>query len=75
MLYTAELAASLGEIEESIDLQERTTESGTVLQFWNKLLYRNNEVIRENPRYQELLKRMGLDDESVAELNSKLSFE
>ena len=75
MLYTAELAASLGEVEESLDMQEHLADSGSLLQFWSKLIYRNNQDIREHYRYEALLQRMGLDDESVAELHSRMSFD
>jgi TolB-like protein/cytochrome c-type biogenesis protein CcmH/NrfG len=74
-LVTAELALSLNEVEESINLQERLAKGGSWLQFWIKPLFRNNEAMREHPRYQALLKRMGLDDESVAALHRKMSFE
>jgi hypothetical protein len=57
------------------ELQERIAEGGSWIQFWSKLQFRNNEAIREHPRYQALLKRMGLDDESVAALHRKMSFD
>jgi hypothetical protein len=44
------------------------------MQFWIKLMPMENSAIRENPRYQALLKRMGLDDESVRALNERMSF-
>jgi hypothetical protein len=56
-------------------LLERAEKGGSWLQFWSKLLPMENTAIRENPRYQALLKRMGLDDESVAALHQKLSFQ
>jgi adenylate cyclase len=72
---TAVLALSLGEVEKSISLLERLAEGGSWMQFWGKMLSRNNEAIREDPGYQALLKRMGLDDESVAALNSRMSID
>jgi adenylate cyclase len=75
MFYTAQLALSLGEVDEGIDLLERLEKSGSWMQFWIKLLSVKYVAIREHPRYQVLLKRMGLDDESVAALNRRLSFD
>jgi adenylate cyclase len=75
MINTASLALALGEIEESIDLLERLEKSGSWIQFWSKLLPPHYEPLREHPRYQALLKRMGLDDESVAALHRKMSFD
>ena len=72
---TAWLAISLGEIEQSIELMERLEKSGSWVQFWSKLTPQENKAVRENPRYQALLKRMGLDEESVAALNARMSFD
>jgi len=71
----AMMAISLGEVDKSIDLMERLETGGTWMQFWIKLLPRECSAIRENPRYQALLKRIGLDDESVKALNERMSFE
>jgi TolB-like protein/Tfp pilus assembly protein PilF len=75
MFVTAQLALRLGEVEEGIDLLERLEKGGSWMQFWSKLLSYKYGAIREHPRYQALLKRMGLDDESVAALNSRMSFD
>jgi TolB-like protein len=75
MLYTALLSISLGEVDESIELMERLEKSGSWIQFWSKLLPMENNTIRENPRYQALLKRMGLDEESVTALNERMSID
>jgi TolB-like protein/Tfp pilus assembly protein PilF len=75
LMNTAWLATTMGEIEESVKLLERVEKGGSWLQFWSKLLPMENSAIRKNPRYQALLKRMGLDDESVAALHQKLSFQ
>jgi hypothetical protein len=68
--------AALSETEDGIDLLERLENSGSWLQFWSKLLppHFHYEPLREHPRYQALLKRMGLYDESVAALNTRMSF-
>jgi tetratricopeptide (TPR) repeat protein len=74
--YIIALALSLGEVEESIDLMERAVEERSWSQFWSRSAFiRNNEAVRDHPRYLALLKRIGLDDESVAELHSRMSFE
>jgi hypothetical protein len=54
---------------------ERLEKSGSWMQFWNKLSPMENKAIRENPRYKALLKRMGLDDASIAELHRRISFD
>jgi len=74
-INSAVLALTLGEVEEGIKLLERLEEGGSWIQFWSKLLPLYYEPLREHPRYQALLRRMGLDDESVAALNSKVSFD
>jgi TolB-like protein len=74
MFDTALLAISLGEVDESIELMERLEKSGSWMQFFIKLIPKDNRAIRENPQYQELLKRIGLDDESVATIHQTLSF-
>ena len=71
----AQLASSLGEVEEAIDLMERAVEIKSWDQFWIRTFFHDEEVIREQPRYLALLKRIGLDDESVAELHRKMSFD
>jgi len=69
------LALSLGEVEEAIDLMERAVENKSWTQFWFRTLFRHNDAVKDNPRYLALLKRIGLDDESVAELHRKMSFD
>jgi len=75
MFDTAMLAISLGEMDKSVELLERIEKSGSWMLFWSKLLPRENSIIRNNPRYQALLKRMALDDESVTALKDRMSFE
>jgi 2-hydroxychromene-2-carboxylate isomerase len=75
MTYLALLALKVGELDEAIDLMEYEVEEKTFLQFWIRTLFRNEEVIRDHPRYLALLKRIGLDDESVAALHRKMSFD
>jgi TolB-like protein/Flp pilus assembly protein TadD len=76
LYFIIPLALSLGEVEESIDLLERAVDERLWTQFWSKSAFiRNNEAVWDHPRYQALLKRIGLDDESVATLNRQLSFD
>jgi hypothetical protein len=37
--------------------------------------FRHNDAVKDHPRYLALMKRIGLDDESVAALHRKMSFE
>jgi tetratricopeptide (TPR) repeat protein len=71
----AQLASSLGEVEEAIDLMERAVENKSWLQFYFSIRSRHNDAIKDHPRYLALLKRTGLDDESVAALHRKMSFD
>ncbi len=76
LYYIIALPLSLGEVEEAIDLIERAVEERSWTQFWSKSAFiRNNEAMWDHPRYQALLKRIGLDDESVAALHRKMSFD
>jgi tetratricopeptide (TPR) repeat protein len=70
-----QLALSLGEVEEAIDLMERDVENKSWAQFFIRSYFRHNDAVKEHPRYLALLKRIGLDDESVAALHRKMSFD
>jgi tetratricopeptide (TPR) repeat protein len=72
---TVTLAVNLGEVEEAIDLMERAVENKSWLQFWIGSNLRHNDAVKDHPRYLALLKRIGLDDESVAALHRKMSFD
>jgi hypothetical protein len=71
----AVLALALGEVEQGIDLMEYAVDDKSFRQFWIRPLFRQNDAVKNHPRYLALLKRIGLDDESVAELHSRMSFE
>jgi TolB-like protein/thioredoxin-like negative regulator of GroEL len=73
----ARLALRLGEVEKAIDLMELEVERKGWTQFWagSPFYFRHNDAIKNHPRYLALLKRIGLDDESVAALHRKMSFE
>jgi tetratricopeptide (TPR) repeat protein len=71
----ATLALSLGEVEEAIDLMEHEVENNSPAQFWSRTRFRHNDAVKDHPRYLALLKRIGLDDESVAELQNRMSFD
>ena len=75
MLLIAELALKVGKVEEAIDLMEREVEINSFNQFWARPVFRNEPAVQKHPRYLALLKRIGLDDESVAALHEKQSFD
>jgi tetratricopeptide (TPR) repeat protein len=75
ILLAAQLALRLGEVEEAIDLMERAIEDKSWQHIFIKFIFRNDDVIKEHPRYSALLKRIGLDDESVAALHKRMSFD
>jgi adenylate cyclase len=74
-LIYAQLALSLGEVEEAIDLIEIEVENNSWTQFLIRSYFRNNDAVKNHPRFLALLKRIGLDDESVAALYSRMSFD
>jgi len=65
----------LGEVEEAIDLMKREVENNSWTQILIRSYFRHNDALKNHPRYLALLKDIGLDDESVAALNSKMSFD
>jgi tetratricopeptide (TPR) repeat protein len=70
-----QLALSLGKVEDAIDLMEHEVENKSWTQFFIRSYFRHNDAVKDHPRYLALLKRIGLDDESVAALNRKMSFD
>jgi hypothetical protein len=54
---------------------ERAVENKSWAQFFMRSDFRHNDAVKGHPRYLALLKRIGLDDESVAALNRKMSFD
>jgi TolB-like protein len=75
LTIAAELALRLGEVEEAIDLMERAVDSESWQQFYFRIRFRHDDAVKDHPRYLALLKRIGLDDESVAELNGRIGFD
>jgi TolB-like protein/Tfp pilus assembly protein PilF len=75
MIVAPHLALGLGEVEEAIDLMERGVEIKSWPQFLIRNVFRHNDAVKDHPRYLALLKRIGLDDESVAALHRKMSFD
>jgi tetratricopeptide (TPR) repeat protein len=75
MAVAAKLALSLGEVEGAIDLMERGVENKSWTQFLIRNSFRHSDAVKDHPRYLALLKRIGLDDESVAALHRKMSFD
>ena len=72
MLLIAELALKVGKVEEALDLMEREVEINSFNQFWVRPVFRNEPAVQNHPRYLALLKRIGLDDDTVATLHEKL---
>jgi hypothetical protein len=54
---------------------ERGVENKSWTQFLIRVSFRHNDAVKDHPRYLALLKRTGLDDESVAALHRKMSFD
>ena len=62
-------------MDEAIDLLEREVENKSWAQFFIRGYFRKNDALKNHPRYLALLKRIGLDDESIAALHRKMSFD
>jgi TolB-like protein/thioredoxin-like negative regulator of GroEL len=75
MLQAVQLALSLDEVEEAIDLMERGVANNAWTHLFVRGRLRHHDALENHPRYLELLERIGLDDESVAALHKKLSFD
>ena len=74
-ILLTQLALSLGETDQAMDIMELEVEKHTWNSLYIRVLFRRNVAVKGNPRYLALLKRMGLDDESVAALHSRMSFD
>ena len=61
--------------EQAIDLMERQVDNHSWTYLWIRTLFRNEPAVKDHPRYLALLKRIRLDDESVAALQQKLPFD
>ena len=72
-ILLAQLALSLGETDQAMDIMEMEVEKHTWNSLYIRVLFRRNVAVKDNPRYLALLKRMGLDDQSVAALNERMS--
>ena len=72
---TSWLAIALGEVEKAIDLMETSVSLNMYKQFWTSSLLRHNEAVKNHPRYLAHLRRMRLDDDSLAELHRRMSFD
>ena len=72
IIILAQLALRLGEIDQALEIMERGVEQHSWNSMFIRLLYRRDEAVKDHPRYIALLKRISLDDESVADLHSKL---
>ena len=75
LILFAQLALSLGETDQAIDAMEWEVEQHSWNSLFIRVLFRRNDVVKDNPRYLALLKRIGLDDESVAALHTRMSFD
>jgi hypothetical protein len=51
---------------------ERSVENKSWAAIFIRLRFRHNHWVKNHPRYLALLKRIGLDDESVTELQSRI---
>jgi hypothetical protein len=64
---------SLGEVEGALDVLEREAEKHSWTSVFVRVYFRHNELLNGNPRFQDLLERTGLDDESVEKMRKNLA--
>ena len=75
IITVSRLALALDLTDEALDHMEQMLDQRSWTIPWIRTMFRHNEVLKDNPRYLALLKRAGLDDDSVAELRTELSFD
>ena len=75
LAIAAQLALSIGEVDEAINLMERAVEDKSWAQFGFRIRFRQSDALKDHPRYLALLNRIGLDDQSVAALHKRMSFD
>jgi TolB-like protein/Tfp pilus assembly protein PilF len=75
VVTVSDLALALGHKEEALDYMELLVEKRSWTIPWIRTLYRYNAKVKDHPRYLALLKRIGLDDESVKLLNSRITLD
>jgi len=71
-MQAAALAMSLGEIEDALDVLEAEVEKHSWPIMFVRIYFRGDERMNSNPRFQALLERIGLDDDSVAQMRENL---
>ena len=75
IVNVSNLALALGRKEEALDYMELIVEKRSWTIPWIRTHYRYNTMVKDHPRYLALLKRIGLDDESVKLLNFRIMFD
>ena len=73
ILIVSRLAFALGEVERAFELMQRAVKERAWQAGWIRIFYRNNERMQNHPRYLAILRQIGLDDESVSNLQDKLA--
>ncbi len=71
-MQAAALAMTLGDVEGALDVLEAEVEKRSWPIVFVRIYFRHDERVSGNPRFQALLKRIGLDDESVAAIKENL---
>jgi hypothetical protein len=72
-MQSAVVASSIGEAEDLLDILEREAEKHSWTAVFTRLYFRHNPLVSSNIRFQELLERIGLDDESVENVRDSLA--
>lgn len=64
--FAGDVALSLNRIDEAVDWWERSLDEGELGLTMTRMRHKGNQNLIENARYQSLLRRMRLDDASLA---------
>ena len=75
IMQAAALAAELGDVEAAIDILEHEVNIHSWNQLFIRTYFRHKEDFANDPRYLALLRRVHLDDQSIAELHRQMAFE
>ena len=68
--YIGDVTLGLGDIEEAIDWFERASEVHNYVKLWIPLGKADHTALWDHPRFQALLKKMNLDDASIAAMKA-----
>jgi TolB-like protein/Tfp pilus assembly protein PilF len=72
-MQAAVLAMTLGEVEDALDILESEIDKHAWTCMFIRIYFRNNESLKDNPRFLSILERIGLGDKSIIGLQGELT--